>query len=414
MSSPHIIILGLLDSDAGPPVTPPATGSKNSSWADGTQRFVPSARYSRFIWNGRTLDIADPLTSISYEDTPIVGANVTASGKREVLHERDEEVCVLTFEPMVPEIFDRLRRMLREWASRGEQVEVYIDRTLRAYWGFEDGDVFDNNRGNPFRAMGDLTFAELTHGGGVTMPLSGPLQAALVSGLSGGSSNRFLSPDEGTLVLNVRPDYASNDGQEHVWFDAMDPADGGWRNRLTIVKRGNDVSSGNHDDQVIVSYAGANGAETSIPCAHTWAVGDELTVMVQWRQLSDLRVRINDTVYTTRRWPVSPTGFLAGSGLIAGTLSNSPLGAEQIMAASPTRASLGTDDNGLRGRGTGVYGALSLYTVAYGTPDMLKSYAHPLRTYYPKGEFIDATFRPLRSQAGGERYYYTLRIRDGR
>lgn len=388
---------------------------KNSSWADGTERLTPTARLPRFIWDGHTLDVPDPLTAIGYEDTPIVGANTTASGKREVLHERDEHVCALTFEPMVPEIFARLQRMLREWAGRGEQVEVYIDRQIRACWGFEDGDAEDNNHGNPFRAVGALTFAELLHGGGVQLPATGTLQAALVCALPGGSGNLFFSPSEGTLVLHLRPDYASTDGQERVWLDCALVADGGWRNRLSVIKRGNDVSSGNDDNRVIVAYAGANGAESVIPCAHTWAASDELTVMVQWKALTDLRVRINDTVYTTKKYPIVASGGLtAGASVIAGTLGGTPNGTEQLMDASPTRVSLGTEDEGRLGRGTGVYGALSFYTVAYGTPDILKAFTYPHRSYYPKGEFIDARFTPLRAAAGGELYYYTLRIRDGR
>jgi hypothetical protein len=388
--------------------------SRNSSWADGTERLIPASRMARFIWNGKTLDIPDPLRAITYEDTPIVGANTTASGLREVLHERNEEVCILSLEELVPEIFGRLQRMLREWAGRGEQLEVYIDRQLRAYWGFEDGDAYDNNRGNAFRASDAISYAELTRGGGVTMPSSGTLQASLVCALPGGSGNFFFSKDEGTLVLLLRPDYANTDGAEHVWVDCVVAGDGGWRNRLSIIKRGNDTSSGNDDNEVIVSYVGSNGSETVISAPHAWSSGDELVVQVQWKALTDLRLRINDTVYTTKKYPIVSGGATAGAGTISGTLGGTPNGSEAVMDASPTRISLGTEDTGLLGRGTGVYGALSFYTVAYGTPDILKTFAHPMRTYYPRGEFIDAGFRPLRSAAAGELYYYTLRIRDGR
>lgn len=388
---------------------------KNSSWADGTERLLPTSRYARFVWAGHTLDIPDPLTAIGYEDTPIVGANTVASGKREVLHERDEHVCALTFEPMVPEMFARMQRMLREHGGRGEQAEVYIDRQMRASWGFEDGDAEDNNHGNPFRAAEALAFTELVRGGGVTMPAVGTLQASLISALPGGSGNVFFSDDEGTIVLLLKPDYASTDGAEHVWLDCVVAGAGGYRNRLSIIKRGNDVSGGNDDNEVIVAYAGANGAESVIAAPHTWAANDELILMVQWKALTDLRLRINDTVYTTKKYPIVASGsLLAGASVIAGTLGATPNGTEQLMDAAPTRLSLGTEDEGRLGRGTGVYGALTIYAVSYGTPDILKTFTYPHRSYYPKGEFIDARFTPLRSQAGGELYYYTLRIRDGR
>lgn len=153
------------------------------------------------------------------------------------------------------------------------------------------------------------------------MPTTGTLQASLISGLSGGSSNLFFSKDQGTIVLLLKPDYASTDGAEHVWLDCVVAGDGGYRNRLSVIKGGNDVSSGNDDNEVNVAYAGANGAESVIAAPHAWAANDELVVMVQWKALTDLRLRINDTVYTTKKYPIVASGSrLAGASVIAGTL----------------------------------------------------------------------------------------------
>lgn len=385
----------------------PSTEPKNSSWADGTQRLIPTARMARFVYDGKTIDLPDPLTAILYEDTPIVGANTVASGKREVLWERDEEVCVITTEPAIPEVHSRIRRMLKEWAGHGEQVEVYIDRQLRAYWGFED-DAYDNNRGNPFRSSEPATFTDLVRGGGINLPATGVLQAHLVSQLEGGSGNGFFQAGDGTLVFYFKPAFAGNDGLEHVLIDCVVDSNHG-KNRLLIKKR---VDNALH----VIGY-GANGAATVRTQNVAWAADTEHTMMVQWGDsTADFRASLDGAEITTsaafyRYGNSRKYGSSTKYGQVA---SASPVGNEQIFDANPTTICLGSDVTMTMRRSTGVMGALSLYSVSYGLPTILGRFAHPHRTYYPKGEFIDATFRPVRVAAGGELYYYTMRIRDGR
>lgn len=367
-------------------------------------------RLPRFVWNGQTVDLEAPLAAITYEMAPVAGSTIAASGLRATLTERIERVCTMTTGALSPDEVVQLERMLVEWAALGEQVEVFVDRMLRAAWTFE-GDTKDQNRGNPFRlahaapAASTFAFPALTRGHGLTLPSAGVLRAALASDLAGGSSNPFLSAAEGTLVLAVKPDWAAG-STERVFLDCVVGSDLS-RNRLTLRQRS--------DGKLQFIYAGGNGAETILEVTPAWSANTEHVLLAQWKALGDLKLRLDDTVITTQRFPlVAGGGQIAGTGLIAGQTSGTPNGVEQVLSAAPDRAALGTDDAGLSGRATGVYGLLVLYQAAYGLPDVLKDFHIPTRTYYPRGEFVDAVFRPVRLTPARELHVYQFRIRDGR
>jgi hypothetical protein len=240
------------------------------------------------------------------------------------------------------------------------------------------------------------------------MPTTGPLRASLISALPGGSGNFFFSPTGGTLVLAFRAGFAGNDGGEHILIDCAAWGGDIGRNRLLVKKRA--------DNFLHVIHYGANSGATALEQLVTWAADTEHVLMVQWgADLTSLSAKLDGVLLagvnyyhrygSTRKY---------GDGLKYGDKSGTPSGAEQVMAGSPTAVMLGTDLAQTAGRFSGAFGALSLYSVAYGLPSVLERYAHPMRTYYPRGEFIDAVFRPIRAQPGAEHYYYTLRIRDGR
>lgn len=369
-------------------------------------------RLPRFVWNGQTLDLEAPLAAISYEMAPVAGSTIAPSGLRATLTERIERVCTMTTGALSPDEVVQLERMLVEWAALGEQVEVFVDRMLRAAWTFE-GDTKDQNRGNPFRlahaapAASTFAFPALTKGHGLTLPSAGILRAALISDLSGGAGNAFLSAAEGTLVLAFKPSWAAADGVEHVILDTAEESDYG-RNRLRIVKRAN--------DKLYVIYTGSNGASTMLEHTPSWTADTEHTLMVQWKGLSDLKASLDGVAITTTKYMIryGGSGLKYGSANKYGALAGGAAGNETVMTIAPTGVSLGSDLLGVQARAAGVYGLLVLYQAAYGLPDVLKDFHIAQRTYYPKGEFIDAVFRPVRITPARELHVYQFRIRDGR
>lgn len=378
----------------------PTTGAKKPTW-----------RYPRFVWNGITTDFEDPLASAPPpESSPVAGTGITASGRREVVTERDERGVVLVTNPMPAEDCAEFQRFIEEWASQGRQFECYVDRVLRAWWGFDDYTPYDNNRANHFELANHpgsaLSYATLTRGKGVTLPAAGVLRAALISRLAGGSGNEFLAADEGTLVLQVKPDWAFADGAEHVLLDcAIEGAE--WKNRVRLVKRADNV--------LHFVYAGSNGAETIVEAIPAWDANTEHTLMAQWKALADLKLRVDDTISTTKRYPlVADASRIAGTGLIAGQTSGVANGVETTMDNNPELATLGTDLAGQHGRGTGVYGMLACYTAALELPDLWRTFSYPWRSYFAKAELVDPSYRATRTQDGQELFRYQLRIRDGR
>jgi hypothetical protein len=122
-----------------------------------TGAIKPLHQYPRIVWNGTTVDFDDPISQRDPEHVPAAGSNVSTSGIREVLFERMEYYCTITTPLLYEEKAAQVERLQREWLGRGEQAEVYIDRTHRACWGFDDDTVEDNNHGNPFRRGYGLT-----------------------------------------------------------------------------------------------------------------------------------------------------------------------------------------------------------------------------------------------------------------
>ena len=370
----------------------------------------PTFRYARIVWNGRTIDFDDPLQEATPPETsPVAGSSTTAGGVRSTLTERLERGVVIVTPQMKPHMCAEIQRFVEEWGAEGEQFECYVDRILRAWWGFDDGTLYDNNRGNAFDWHDNpgtaLAYTTLTEGRGFTMPSTGWLRAALVSQLAGGSGNEFFSASEGTLVVQFKPDWAFADSAEHVLVDCgIETAQ--WKNRLRLVKRADNV--------LHLTYAGSNGAETIVEAVPAWNANTEHTVMAQWKALTDLKLRVDDTTYTTKKYPiVADAARVAGTGLLAGQVGGVPNGVELAMDDAPEALALGTDLAG-RGRATGVMGMLALYTAALELPNVWKTHEHPWRTYYPKGELVDAAYRAIRVGFGTERYQYQFRIRDGK
>jgi hypothetical protein len=375
-------------------------------------------QYPRFVWDGNTLDFDDPLPQRDPESAPSAGSNVSSSGLREVLFERLEYYCTISTPMLYEEKAAQVERMLRENLGRGRQAEVFIDRTLRAHWGFDDDTVEDNNHGNPFR-RGDITvdgftFADLSIGRGVNVPTTGTCRARLVSELPGGSSNFFFQPAAGTLAYAFKPSWASDDSAEHVLLDCWAESDLS-RNRLTIRKRPDNLLHLVHVDQ--------NGAETILEANVAtgqplkWSANTEHILLVQWGATSDLAASLDGTAIATKKYPIVASGSrLAGTGLLSGQVGSSALGSETVMNASPTVASLGQDATGFEGRGTGVVGLINLLAVVYspGLPAILGTYIMPWRTYLPRGELIAAGWQPKRLSLGRNFVAYQLRIRDGR
>lgn len=364
-----------------------------------------TARYPRLVYDGKTIDIAHPLTAVLYEDVPVAGANVSTSGVREVLAERVDKYCTMQV-LCRPVIARAIQRMIRDWTATGKRVELYVDRFLRAWWGFDEDAATDSNGGNAFTASagGTLTYAALTEGKGINVPTSGRLSASLVSTLAGGAGNVFLLAAEGTLALQFKPSWAGNDGAEHVLLDCLTPGTPS-KNRLTLKKRASNV--------LHFTLAGANGAEVGVELAVTFGASTEQTMLAEWDGAT-VKMRLGAAaVVSTLRFPiVAAASRIAGTGLLSGQTSPTANGIEQSMDAAPSIVVLGSDYDAALGRATGVCGMLAVYQAAYGLPDSLGTYQHPWRTYYPTAELDLAAYAPGRLMPSREISAYQLRFRE--
>ena len=370
----------------------------------------PTFRYSRIVYNGITLDFEDPTQRADPQDVPVASSNISQSGVREVLFDRMERAVAVLTPMMDASGADALWRFIEEWGGQGEQFEFYVDTTLRAFWGFEQHGV-DNNRENAI-VVGSanlpltndtgtaLSYVALSEGHGVTVPSSNALRASLVS-----ASNSFVGTEGGTCVIFFKPDWAFADSAEHViWDMVVDGALGA--NRLRLVKRA--------DNLLHFVYIGSNGGDTIIEATSLgWSANSEHTVMVQWGALADLKMKVDGTLYTTKKYTTPANAVLAGGGTICGTVTGVPSGSETTINASPTRLTLGVDDLVLGGRSTGSIGLFAIYRAVYDLPTILATYRQPFRDYYPRAELVDASFSPTRVTSGRELYTFALKIRDG-
>lgn len=364
-----------------------------------------TARYPRLVYDGKTIDIAHPLTGVLYEDVPIAGANVSTSGAREVLAERVDKYCTLQV-LCRPVIARAIQRMIRDWTATGKQVELYVDRYLRAWWGFDEDAAADNNGGNAFAASagGALTYAALIEGKGINVPTTGRLSASLLSTLAGGAGNVFLLAAEGSLVIQFKPPWAGADGAEHVLLDCLMPSTPS-KNRLTLKKRADNI--------LHFTLAGGNGAEVGVELAVTFAASIEQTILVEWDGTT-VKLRLGSAAaVSTLRYPiVAAAARIAGTGLLSGQTSTTANGTEQAMDAAPSTVVVGSDYDAVLGRATGVCGMLAVYQAAYGAPEALGSYQHPWRTYYPTAELDLAAYAPGRPIPSREISAYQLRFRE--
>jgi len=383
----------------------------------------PTARYPRFVWNGITVDLMDALQMAVPDSTPIGARNVTESGKPEtVLTRLDRQWTILTSH-LDAVGCEEMRRFLEDWAELGEPFEFHLDRFLRAFWGFE-GHGGDNNTANPFgNTYQDapsnnpngvaLTFAAMADGGqGVQVPsaVRQALRAQLVSRLDGGSANAFMvvGTEGGIMALVIKPDWAFADGLEHVLVDAVVPNALG-ANRLQLVKR-----AGN---KLYLVYFGGNGGETMIDATPaSWSANTEHTILCQWGALADLKVKVDGTLFTTKKYVQRYGSTIKYSATHKyGELAGGASGNEQVWSAAPTRMTLGVDDQVLGGRATGLVGMIALYRGLYDglLNDRLGTFQHPWKSYFPKGEVIGGPYRPQRVSVARELYTYQLAIRDG-
>jgi hypothetical protein len=371
----------------------------------------PTFRYPRLVWNGITIDFGDPAQTVDpTELTAVASAAITGLGQRTVLYERSERYVTVVSTVMEAVDCPLMERFFAEWANLGKQFELYTDRILRAWWGFDDQTTYDNNRGNQV-LLGNavdtpFTYAAMARGQGLVLPGSGVMRAALLCGLPGGNGNAFVGPDEGTLVLQFKPSWAANDNAEHVLLDVYaDTAR--WKNRLRLVKR--------VDNLLHFVYVDRNGAETIIEAVPVWGANTEHTIIAQWKALADLSFKLDGVLVNTKKYPlVAGGGVIAGNGVIAGTVSGVANGVETTMNASPDTMAMGTYGDGQGGRGSGTYGMLALYSAALGLPTLWTTYEHPWRSYIPKAELVDATYHAARPISGRELYQYNLRVREGR
>jgi hypothetical protein len=375
----------------------------------------PTARYARIVWDGQTVDFNDPLQADVPEFDPALGGSIAETvGSREALAMRVDEVKTIITSPLRGFDAARVERWLRENALLGRQCEFYITRTLRAWWGFDDDTALDNNRGNEFRnglwTGSALAYADVALGRGVTLPSAGILQASLVSTLPGGSGNSFFGPTEGDLVLVVKPDYAGNDGAEHLLLDCCVATATG-KNRLRIVKRSDNV--------LAISYFDSTTQTSVLELAVTWNANTEHTLLIEWGATNAaFRAMLDGAEIVTRRYPKwrSGNGVLCGNGAKSGETQAGASGSETVMSASPDTVVLGSDPGGLGGRGSGTYGMLAVYraTFAAALPSALTTFYYPWRSYFPKGELADPKAGAVRVATRGELHLYQLRIRDGR
>lgn len=385
-------------------------------------RIPPQAtyKYPRIVWNGNTFDFPDALISAIPETAPVVGSAIAASGARQTVYEHTETAVTIITPIMDPAATDQMERFIREWGQYGQQFEFYLDRFLRSYWGFQQH-LKDNNLVNPFvvgskdspqgNDTGDVpAYAALTLGYGITVPTAAnrALRASLISGLN--ALNNFVSADAtegGVIALLFKPTWAQTDSAEHYLLDLAIPGSL-TGNRIRLIKGADNVTR--------LRYTGANGCSTVIESTTSWSAGDEVTVLAQYGQLTDLKLSVQGVVAATLKYSKTfGGGKKYGAVHKFGQTTGTPSGNEQTLGTAPTRATLGSDELVLGGKMGASVGLLSLYRGRYtgALNPILGTYRYPWRTYYPRAELADPSFRATRIVSGRELFTYQLRIRDG-
>ena len=378
----------------------------------------PTHRFARIVWGAvgsqQTIDLNDPLQGAVEQKTPVGSSSIASSARRETVFERMDTVMRILTPIMKNWDAARIERWLDEWALRGRQFEFFVDRVLRAQWGFDDDTVRDNNRGNEFLngpwTGSAFSYEDFTEGRGLTLPSAGRLVTPLISTLPGGSGNAFMSASEGILVLHFKPTWASSDSADHQVLDAFRAADPG-KNRIKVAKL--------TDNVLRISYFDSSGQESFLETTPGWTANTEQKLMIGWGATNGaFTAALNGTTLATRRYPRwrSGNGLKCGNGGKSGESQAGASGSETIMNLAPDTLVLGTDANGHGGRGSGGYGLLSIYqaTLVTALPSLLLNHVHPWRSYYPKGELVDPRQGALRLKPELELHQYQFAIRDGR
>jgi hypothetical protein len=379
----------------------------------------PTHRYSRIVWgevgSQQTIDLQDPLQGAVEQKTPVGTSSIASSRRRETVFERMDTVMRILTPIMRNWDAARIERWLDEHALRGRQFEFFVDRVMRAQWGFDDDTPLDNNRGNAF-INGPWTgsvfsYEDFTEGRGLTLPSAGRLVTPLISTLPGGSGNAFMSASEGILVLHFKPTWASGDSADHQILSAFVSAGPRGKNHLRVVK---------HTDNVLrLIYMDSTTQWSVLETTPGWSANAEQKLMIMWgAAATDFRASLNGTELATRRYGLnrSGNGVRSGNGARSGATTATPGGTETVWNAAPNALVLGTDADGLGGRGSGGYGLLAVYqaTLVAALPPTLLNHVHPWRSYYPKGELVDPRQGALRLKPELELHQYQFAIRDGR
>lgn len=193
-----------------------------------------------------------------------------SDGHTEYLFNRLEETVSLVL-MCEPDELQQLRWFYENWGIRGKQFELWVDRLTGSCWTFDDC-LLDQNRLPLVLSTGSEAYADTAMGRGIVLGsgqyLSGTLAQSSVLPITGFDDP--LLKDEGTIVLDLKPAFASSDGVLHVLLDTSSAG----ANRLQLRKTTTNT--------LVFEVTDGSSTVRSVSGAVTWSASDRVQIIAAW------------------------------------------------------------------------------------------------------------------------------------
>jgi hypothetical protein len=348
----------------------------------------PTFLYPRFKTPTYTLDIPEPASRIPTITpfTGLRGSNTVSTGKTEYLYGRGEEQVGLVLR-CEQDTLAQLRWFVQDWAAPGNQFQATVDRYTGSCWAFENNRKDQNGLALVLGGGGTETYADATNGRGLVLSgaqyLTVPLAQASASTPTGFDDPLFK--DEGVLVVDFKPAFASNDGVEHYIVTGGNSG----ANSISLFK--------NVANELVFQIVDGSGTAKNryFSPAPSWSSGNRVQAVALWTTAGVLELY---AAVNSGAWQTFNSSSGAGTGL---------------LGALPTTLGVGGLTTGLS-LALGTYDSVAFFKRGFAAPQLSFANYRPVeRNYFAYGELVSTEFRPGRVVLGRTIWDWPITVRNG-
>mgnify|MGYP001578000589 CR=1 FL=1 len=343
--------------------------------------FFPTNLYPRVFWTGSlSIDAVGPAITAQPIFAIVKQENIVASGKRETMVWRQEEVVNVALAGVEPQEAARWRDFYNGHGLIGRQFEFLLDRFTGPVLSFVNT-INDQNVSGVASLNAATSYQTIAGQIGLRNPPAGTTLYVLNNV---GSENQTLTHSHGCVVLTEAISLTSASSEYYLFIVGSSTAS---PNEISLYVRSGQV-------QLRVDWS--TGSTWVRAASVSWLSGAVVTFVAQWQTTRslDLYVTVQGSATITATQDVDGGPGVGGS---LSTLANTIRLFQGLSAVAPS-----------------VLLHAGFYRTAYREPSLLASHFPMGRNYWSRGELTDVqVFQPGRSVPSVDLWDISMTIRQG-